>query len=65
MKPTIAESTELHNWLKDQNMDFQYDYKITAYYRRKAAERNKKFFKTTSLLLIIAVGLLMMISFVF
>ena len=64
MKPSVAESTEFRDWLKDQNMDYQYDYKITSYYRMKAAERNKKFFRKASVLLIIAIGILTIISFV-
>ena len=64
MKPSVADSTEFRNWLKNQNKEYKYDYKITTYYRMKAAERNKKIFRTTSVLLIIAVGILMMISFV-
>lgn len=64
MKPSVADTREFRNWLRNQKKKEEYDYKATAFNRIKAIEKNKKFFKAASFLLLAAIGILLMISFV-
>ena len=60
MKPSVAESPEFRNWLKNQNENPEYDYKATRYQKEKTAQKNRQKFLNASVLLIVIIYFLLL-----